>query len=67
MPKGYLGKNKPKLKNCVICKGKIDIQYKPNGAMYWDKGHNPWPVKDKGRCCTECNETKVIPTRFGFF
>ncbi len=36
---------------CVICDGIIN-QY----------GHNAEPV-DKGRCCTICNETIVIPAR----
>ncbi len=26
-------------------------------------GHNPAPVKNFGRCCTFCNETRVIPAR----
>ena len=30
-------------------------------------GNNPWPVKDKGLCCDECNLEVVIPTRLGQF
>lgn len=26
-------------------------------------GNNPWPVKDDGECCDNCNMTKVIPAR----
>lgn len=28
-----------------------------------DQGNNPWPVKDEGLCCDECNYQKVIPAR----
>lgn len=27
-------------------------------------GNNPAPVKHKGRCCDDCNEQIVIPSRF---
>ena len=37
---------------CCIC-GKDFIGY----------GNNPAPVKDKGRCCDDCNIHIVIPTR----
>lgn len=26
-------------------------------------GNNPWPLKDNGQCCNECN-VKVIQERF---
>ena len=26
-------------------------------------GHNPWPVKESGRCCRECNYTVVLQAR----
>lgn len=39
-------------KKCCIC-GKKFIGY----------GNNPDPIKKKGKCCNECNETKVIPAR----
>jgi len=42
---------------CIICGKEIEVQ-----KSGWDKGHNAQPVAD-GRCCTECNITKVIPTR----
>ena len=25
--------------------------------------HNPFPVREKGRCCTLCNDVHVIPAR----
>lgn len=37
---------------CVICRG--------DAGKY---GHNPAPVADVGRCCTECFETYVAPIR----
>jgi len=47
---------------CCICGEEIDIQYGPDGEPFWSEGHNALPVKD-GRCCSTCNETKVIPAR----
>jgi len=46
------------LKDCVICKEPI----LPDSCG-WDGGHNPWPVRKKGRCCGECNDMIVIPRR----
>lgn len=37
--------------NCVLC-----------GKRVKDYGHNPYPIKDKGRCCNDCN-SKVIEER----
>lgn len=37
---------------CVFCKKEIE-----------DTGNNPAPLRDKGRCCDECNG-KVIFARF---
>ena len=50
---------------CCICDGEIDKHYTPEGKMYWDKGHNPAPVKsgEDDRCCDNCNTTAVIPAR----
>ena len=44
---------------CCICKNEIE----PDAISDWDKGHNPWPVREKGSCCTECNMELVIPAR----
>lgn len=38
---------------CCIC-----------GKTFYDFGNNPYPVKDRGRCCDTCNSKVVIPTRF---
>jgi len=38
---------------CVLCKNDINDPY----------GHNPAPLKDKGRCCEPCNTTLVVPMR----
>ena len=43
---------------CVICKDKILPE-----SSGWDQGHNPDPVKTKGRCCSLCNDTVVLPVR----
>jgi carbamoylphosphate synthase large subunit len=41
------------MKNCCICEKSIT-----------GHGHNPVPVyNSKGRCCTMCNMTKVLPAR----
>lgn len=37
---------------CCIC-----------GREFTGWGNNPWPVKEDGECCDECNRTKVIPAR----
>ena len=56
-----------KITKCCICNGKIDKHYTPEGEMYWDKGHNPAPVKtgEDDRCCDKCDETVVMPVRLG--
>ena len=46
--------------DCVICGLKIDII--TSGDFEWKDGHNAEPIKE-GRCCTECNNSVVIPTR----
>ena len=43
---------------CCICGSTI-------GSMGY--GHDPAPVKNKGRCCDVCNDTKVIPQRLADF
>ena len=44
--------NENKIQRCCICNRPI-IGY----------GNNPWPVKEEGECCDECNTTKVVPAR----
>lgn len=39
-------------KKCCIC-----------GCKFTGWGNNPWPVKDEGECCDDCNSLKVIPAR----
>ena len=50
-------------KVCCICGGSIDAHKTPEGKVYWTEGHNALPVKD-GRCCTQCNDNRVLPARF---
>lgn len=40
------------IKKCCIC-----------GCEFAGWGNNPWPVKEDGECCDECNTFKVIPAR----
>ncbi len=47
---------------CVLCKEQIDAQRTPFGEVVWEGGHNAEPIK-RGRCCSVCNETRVIPAR----
>jgi len=37
---------------CVMC-----------NAPIIDYGNNPWPLAEDGRCCDNCNITKVVPAR----
>ncbi len=37
---------------CCIC-----------GKEFDECGNNPWPVKYSGKCCDNCNTTRVIPAR----
>ena len=38
---------------CCIC-----------GKHFEGYGNNPWPVKEEGRCCDDCNWEFVVPLRF---
>lgn len=38
---------------CCICGKEIPEEF----------GNNPWPVKDEGECCDDCNLKYVIPAR----
>ena len=33
------------------------------GKKFEGYGNNPWPLKQSGRCCDDCNEAEVIPAR----
>ena len=39
-------------KTCCIC-----------GKEFEGYGNNPYPVKDNGACCDQCNNDVVIPKR----
>ena len=34
---------------CCIC-----------GKEFTGFGNNPWPIKENGQCCNECNEQVII-------
>lgn len=40
------------MKKCCICGKKLE-----------GYGNNPWPVKEDGRCCDDCNAFVVVPAR----
>ena len=50
------------MKICSICKDKIDVEPITN----WADGHNAWPINE-GRCCSNCNNSYVIPKRLNDF
>ena len=39
-------------KVCCIC-----------GKEFTEWPNNPWPIKQSGECCGECNMNKVVPAR----
>lgn len=43
---------KNEIKTCCIC-----------GNTFVGWGNNPWPVKDDGECCDECNDKVVLIAR----
>lgn len=45
---------------CCLCNKKIEV------IGTWKEGHNAQPLKN-GRCCTWCNDTKVLPARLKMF
>lgn len=40
------------MKTCCIC-----------GKAFDGWGNNPFPIKNEGECCNECNTMYVIPAR----
>ncbi|NBW12087.1 MAG: hypothetical protein EBR82_29060 [Caulobacteraceae bacterium] len=49
---------------CCLCES--EILPDANG---WAGGHNPEPIATKkgDRCCGECNDRVVVPTRIAIF
>lgn len=45
--------HKGQISLCCIC-----------GETFHGYGNNPWPVKEEGVCCNECNLSKVFPARW---
>jgi hypothetical protein len=51
---------------CCICDKEFDeIEEIEIGHMRFISkgGHNPSPVKEEGRCCSNCNFNTVLPAR----
>jgi len=48
---------------CCLCGGEIEKELDTNGKVFWDSGNNAEPLVRNGRCCNDCNATKVIPAR----
>jgi hypothetical protein len=46
---------------CVLCNYDIKGDVINGEAKVY--GHNPAPLADEGRCCDQCNYTKVIQAR----
>ena len=38
---------------CCFCGEELEAEY----------GHNPYPLREEGRCCGTCNINKVVPER----
>lgn len=47
---------------CVLCGNPCEPWHEEEPTGY---GHNPEPLAEDGRCCDNCNATKVIPARLG--
>jgi hypothetical protein len=60
--KRYINRVARQVGVCCLCGGEIDTQMSPDGSIFWSGGHNAEPLKE-GRCCTDCNVSKVIPAR----
>ena len=48
--------------DCDICGGSMELHRDDHGEIYWNGGHNAWPVAE-GRCCDGCHMT-VMAARF---
>ena len=46
-------RRRAELGTCCICKQHMETPF----------GNNPHPIRKRGKCCEECNTTKVIPAR----
>ena len=54
----FVGLTKIADQRCVICEEQIGI----DSDGIWDGGHNAEPIQS-GRCCEQCNDTRVTPAR----
>ena len=55
---------RPTAGTCCLCGQPAPITDRwGEGPDSW--GHNPEPLASEGRCCSDCNSTRVIPARLG--
>ena len=47
---------------CDLCEGDIKTERNDQGEVYWNQGHNAYPVA-RGRACDDCHNTEVLPAR----
>ena len=45
------------------CEPKSDPKCAICNEVYEGFGNNPYPITDNGRCCDDCNSSKVVPAR----
>jgi hypothetical protein len=51
---------------CCLCGGPVEPWPTTPGRSPGGYGNNPEPLASHpGRCCNDCNATKVIPARIG--
>ena len=54
-----MAKARKTIERCCICRKQLigEDRY----------GNNPWPARERGRCCNACNDMYVIPLRIAQF
>tara|TARA_R110000796_G_scaffold51800_2_gene122213 strand:- start:371 stop:601 length:231 start_codon:yes stop_codon:yes gene_type:complete len=50
---------------CSICNGYIKPLKNKDGKVVWEHGNNAMPI-NSGRCCDDCEVTKVIPAKLKY-
>ena len=44
---------------CCLCGGPVEPWHEDSKCF----GHNPAPLSEEGKCCTDCNYAFVLPAR----